>query len=110
MVDITENERRRDWRRPVLLDATLEGHPIKILDVSFGGLKGVVEIIGHSEFQPPVNKPLSLSIATKDGGSINFNLTVLRLSDPSGKFGARFDGLNDDQFQVIERLTLGRPI
>ena len=110
IIDVTPDERRRDWRRTIVLDALLDGHPIKILDVSFGGVGGAIEIVGQAEYHPELGRILPLSIESERGNTITFEVEIIRLLEPNGVFGARFTSLNDEQFRAVERLTMGRSL
>ena len=53
VIGIQNVERRRDRRQDVLLSGQLDAHPVKIVNVSFGGVGGAIEILGSSDYTPP---------------------------------------------------------
>ena len=107
VTDIHGKERRRDRRRGVILDGRLDGHPVRVLDVGFGGIQGAIEISGESEQLPIIGREYRLEL--DDGsGTVWFVITVVRVNLGKGLFGAHFTGLDDEQYRNLERLILGR--
>ncbi len=93
-----------------MLEGRLDGHPIKVLDVSFGGIGGAIEIVGHGDYQAPADENLRLEIEIGKDQTLIFEVIIVRLMEPAGTFGAQFVSLSDEQFRVLEKLTMGRPL
>ncbi len=108
VIEVSQVERRRDWRRQVLLDAVMDGHPVKVLDVGSGGFGAVLEIEGEGNYLPDVGSKVDIEIAPEAGQFSRFQVEVTRLDPVTGKFGARFRNLTDSQYKIVERMTLGR--
>ena len=109
VIGIQNVERRRDRRQEVLLAAQLDAHPVKILNISFGGVAGVIEILGSTDYIPPEDAELPLVIEGRSGSAQDFTVQVIRADARAGTFGARFINMTDDQFRVLEKMTTGRP-
>ena len=91
-----------------MLDGQLDAHPVRILDVSFGGVGGAIEILGSLDYKPETEVDLPLVIEGRNGAVEAFTVQVLRLDDKAGTFGARFVNMTDHQFRVLEKLTTAR--
>ena len=107
VVEVGLKERRRDRRRPVMLEGRLEGHAVAIVDVSFGGLAGAVEFLGKSTWLPEFGSEMVLELAPNTDKARTFAVEIIRVDTIDGQFGARFLGLDDAQYRFIERLMMG---
>ena len=110
VIEVGLEERRRDRRRPIMLEGRLEGHTIAIVDISFGGLAGAAELLGKSSWLPEAGREMELELAPNSGKARTFTIEIIRVDPVDGQFGARFLGLDDAQYRVIERLMMGRSI
>jgi hypothetical protein len=109
VIGIQNVERRRDRRQGVLLNGQLDAHPVKIVNVSFGGVGGAIDILGSSDYTPPEGVNLPLVIESASGRVEDFIVQVTRVNGRRGTFGARFVEMTDHQFRVLEKMTTGRP-
>ena len=111
IVEVAEVERRRDRRRETLLEGLLQGHPISIVDISLGGLGAAVHFVGHAEdWVPDLGGDASLELLCDSGTVHAFEVEVVRCDPVDGHFGVRFLSLDDRQYNVIERLVMGRKV
>jgi len=115
VVDIQSNERRRDRRRSVLVSGRLDGRPVKILDVSLGGVGCAVELQGGDledgqDYTASSEGYLTLEVDGRSGNTHRFLVQVTWVNESSGTFGAALGALSDDQFRVLEKLIIGRPV
>ena len=113
VVDIQNDERRRDRRRSVLVSGRLDDRPVKILDVSLGGVGCAVELAGGDledgqDYIPPGDGYLTLEVEGRSGATHLFLVQVTWVNEEAGTFGAAFGALSDDQFRVLEKLIIGR--
>ena len=92
------------------VECRLGTHPAKLLDVSLGGVGGVVELEGQNDYMPPLEETLILEITTAAGDIETFQVEVVRVDAETGRFGCRFSGLSTHQFRLMEKLTLGQSI
>ena len=91
-----------------MLEGRLDGRPVRILDVSFGGMKGAIEILGESERLPIIGSEHPLELESKGFETVRFSVTVVRVNMHRGTFGARFHELNDQQYRNLEGMIMGR--
>ena len=110
VIDIQNDERRRDRRRPVLLSGRLDGSPVKIIDVSMGGVRCAIELEGEEDISHESDTDLTLEIDGRSGDTHSFTVRVTWVNERSGTLGAAFGSLSDRQFLVLEKVMLGRPI
>lgn len=108
VIGIQNVERRRDRRQDVLLSGQLDAHPVKIVNVSFGGVGGAIEILGSADYTPPEGVSLPLVIESASGNVEAFTVQVSRVDARRGTFGARFVEMTDHQFRILEKMTTGR--
>ena len=93
-----------------MLEGRLEGHAVAIVDISFGGLAGAVEVLGKSSWLPEIGSEMELELVPNSDETRTFAIEIIRVDPVDGQFGARFLGINDAQYRVIERLIMGRSI
>ena len=110
VTNVYGKERRRDRRRDVMLHGRLDGHRVRILNVSFGGVEGAIEISGESEHLPIIGAEYHLELDDDGAETVRFLITVVRVNMGKGLFGCRFAGLDDNQYRNLERLVLGRSL
>jgi len=108
VVDVKKEERRRDRRRDVLFGASIDGVPVKVVDISISGVKGALEILaapGHV-FQEGARTVITFETGPEE--TQTFEVEIVRVADASGQFGARFVDLTDRQYRMLESAVLGR--
>ena len=110
VIEIKDDERRRDRRRPVLLPGRLDDKPVKIVDVSLGGVGCAIELEGGEDCSYESDRDLTLEIDGRSGDTHRFTVRVTWVDERSGTLGAAFGSLSDRQFLILEKLMLGRPI
>ena len=103
-------ERRRNMRRPTSVEAELKGHPVHVVDASLGGVGiGSVELMSEKDLGMAVGEEPELELRGADGRPAEFvPIEIVRTEPAHGRIGARFTGLSDDQFRLIELLIMGR--
>ena len=106
--DVMQEERRRDRRREVLIGASINSVPVKVVDLSIAGVRGAIEILSTSghQFQEGVRMVMKLDDAPAE--SEIFEIEIVHTTDSDGMFGARFVDLTDSQYRLLEQAVLGR--
>lgn len=131
VVSVIQKERRRDLRRCVNFDGLVNEGPVSVIDISASGVGATVldtpgplsvgsegyeiEIVpsqsgveGSARFEVGAEATLKL---LKDGEEIlAICIEIVRFEPDADSLGARFVGIEDDQYRIIERLVTGRPI
>ncbi len=102
-------DKRRDQRRPVSLTGSIDGVPVKLVDVSFAGVGGgVLELRNAAELTIGEGELTTLAFTTAEGRQVTMKITIQRIDPKSGAFGATFTALSGRQFDTIERLMFPR--
>lgn len=107
---VTSKERRRDQRRPADAEAWLDNFPIEIVDLSMSGIAGLCqELRAHGKLHLRVGKFANLEIAqSEDEDRIKFLVEIKRINNATGEFGAAFDEMESEDFDLIEGLMFPR--
>ncbi len=102
-------DKRRDQRRPVSLAGSIDGTPVKLVDVSFAGVGGgFMELSSAADLTIGEGEVTTLTFKTADGQQVTLKITIQRIDLKSGAFGATFTALSGKQFDAIERLMFPR--
>ena len=107
-LNIGSAQRRKAPRRDVLLAARLDGTPVRLLNLSFGGVEIAME---QSLGIDPLAIIGSEHLLEFDGvapRTAKFLVSVIWAERSEGLFGACFQDLDDQQYEKLERLVAGR--
>jgi len=108
-VSFGAKEQRRDQRRAVSIEASLDGHPVKIIDLSLTGVGGggvellETEALGLQEGQYAV-----LEFRGDNDQRVSLDIEIRRVFEDTGEFGAVFHDISEADFDAIERLMFPR--
>lgn len=105
-----KEERRRDRRRQIRVEAHLNGERVKVVDISAAGVGGFLAVHFAGDFASSIGMPARLTLKTPSGTEQEFTVELIRATEGAGLFGARFLGLDDAQYSMVEKLLLGRAI
>ncbi len=75
-----------------------------------GGVGCAIELEGGEDCSPETDSDLILEIDGRSGATHQFTVRVTWTSEESGTLGAAFGALSDNQFRLLEKLILGRPV
>ncbi len=109
-VSVASKERRRDQRRPVEAEAWLDNFPITIVDLSMSGIAGSSpELKKKGNLKLRIGQFAGLEIApSEDEERLKFLVEIKRIDEAEGEFGAAFDQLEDEDFNLIEAMMFPR--
>lgn len=123
VVSIRQQERRKDFRRQVQLEARLNGWPTEIVDISLSGV-GIGEsdkitqqsediivtepVTDFGEFPMNVGDVVNLEIFLPGEVELKMKMRIVRKDLLERNIGGRFTSLGKDNYSVIESLVTGR--
>ncbi len=113
MVRVTEvgaAGNRRHERRPSFIKAELNGQPISVLDVSVGGVGGTIELRGDSDSIPESGEMATIVLQPDGTQPVVLTVELIYVDRGLNLFGAQIVEMSDDQFQIIKRLSVGKPL
>jgi len=105
------NERRRDRRREILIEATLDDQPIRILDIGLSGFgadgakKVTKDIIWPEEGQLS-----ELRFTDYRGRDVLILINVTSVEIDEGRFGGEFVELPGNAFDVLQDIVTLRDL
>lgn len=102
-------EQRRDQRRPVSIDGTLDGQPVQIIDLSLTGVGGGgVELIETDTIELQEGQYAVLEFRGYNDQRVSLDVEIRRVFEDTGEFGAVFHDISATDFDAIERLMFPR--
>jgi len=108
-VSFSAREQRRDQRRAVDIEGTLDGYPVQIVDLSLSGVGGgCVELREKQTLDLQEGQYAVLEFRGADDQPVALNVEIRRIFDETGEFGAVFHDISDNDFDAIERLMFPR--
>lgn len=107
-IKVTRKERRRDRRRGLNLDATLDGHEVLLTDLSAAGFGAALDATTRVPFSFRVGAQLRLELKPQQGAPLTLPVEITREVGDNGVIGGVFIDLNDDAYNAIEGLLTGR--
>ena len=102
-------EQRRDQRRPVSIEGTIGGVRVELVDLSFTGVGGGTIALANAEgLDLKGGERSTLMFTGPNGLPVTMPVTIQRIDDAAGAFGAVFSELSDGDFDAIEKLMFPR--
>ncbi len=100
---------RRDHRRPIEIPAIMNSNVVQVHDISLGGLgASFLELSCDFGYMPRAGDCATLRLSFGEGVEESFKIEIAHCDVENSRFGARFVELNDRQYRIVERLTMGR--
>ena len=100
---------RRDRRRPIEVPALMNSNTVQVHDISLGGLgASFLEISCEFGYMPRAGDEADLRLSFGEGIEETFRIQIAHCDVENSRFGAKFVELNDRQYRIVERLTMGR--
>lgn len=111
VVGYANQDRRKDRRRDVVLDAKLDDQDVKILDIGLSGFGATGAYETHARTTWPVeNSRGELSFTDFRGRKIEMLVVITYADGESGRFGGNFLELSGTAFDSIQDLMLHRDL
>lgn len=107
-VTIKRKERRRDRRRPLQLDARLDGQEVTLTDLSAAGFGAALDATDRRPYGFRAGQRLRLELIPKGHEPIEFAVEIVRPLGENGIVGGVFVDLTDAAYNTIESLLTGR--
>ncbi len=108
VVAVKRKERRRDRRRTVVIRSAIGSWTAVVTDISSGGIGGLLDIMGSEDARLRPGQRVEAILPLDDLESLAFTLVITRGLGVDLSFGARFEGVTDAQFRLIESYVTGR--
>ena len=108
VVAVKRQERRRDRRRPVVIQSALGSWNALVTDISSGGIGGAIDISQGEDVSLEIGQRIQLVMPDTAQGSLTFTLEVTRAPQADLRFGARFVDIDEAQYRLIESYVTGR--
>ena len=109
-LNIESEQRRKDPRRDVLLAASLDGMPVRLLNLSFGGVEIALEQSSSSDAPPVIGSEHLLEFDGVAPRTAKFLVKVIWVETGDGLFGACFEDLDDQQYGKLDLLIMARAL
>ena len=109
LAGFTSTERRRDRRRAVVIESTLDDEEIHILDIGLSGFgaSGAITYKNQSTW-PEIDQRAELKFTDYRNRKVFVLVTITYVDSESGRFGGTFMELAGNAYDVIEGLMLNR--
>lgn len=108
-VTFSTKEQRRDQRRPVAIEASLDGQKVQIVDLSLTGVGGGgVELVETDTLELQEGQYAVLEFHGENNQRVSLNVEIRRVFEETGEFGAVFHDISATDFDAIERLMFPR--
>ncbi|MBT4905363.1 MAG: hypothetical protein HOK98_00755 [Rhodospirillaceae bacterium] len=105
------NERRRDRRREILIEATLNDEPVRILDIGLSGFgaDGAKQVTKDTIW-PEIDQLAELRFTEYRGRDVLILINITSIEIEEGRFGGEFTELPGNAFDVLQDLVLQRDL
>jgi len=111
VVGYIDQERRRDRRRAVIMDATLDGQDIRILDIGLSGFGADGAFERHDKtIWPELGGRAELVFTDYKARRVLMLIKIEAVDAETGRFGGSYIELSGLAFNVIEDLMLHRDL
>jgi hypothetical protein len=102
-------EQRRDQRRPISIEGSIGGVRVDLVDLSFTGIRGGMLSLGDAAgLDLQEGEGTVLEFTAPNGERVALPVTIQRIDDQDGAFGAVFSELSSEDFDAIEKLMFPR--
>lgn len=125
VVAVYDKNRRKDHRRPVRIEARLNGVPVTVVNISSGGVglsgsepdcdeeAGLDVIIDEpsstlEDVKLQMGDTATLDLLLKEAPVISLQIEVVRFDVEESKIGGRFINVDSHTFDLIEKVVVGR--
>jgi len=102
------NERRRDRRRELVIESTLDDQPIHIVDIGLSGFGARTET--RDRTWPMEGQRSELRFTDYKGRETLILVEITNVFVAEGRFGGKFYELPGDAFDVIQDLVMLRDL
>ncbi|MBT3401514.1 MAG: hypothetical protein HOL07_12125 [Rhodospirillaceae bacterium] len=107
----TPNERRRDRRRDVPIEATLDDQPIMIVDIGLSGFGAEGARMETKDLSWPMEDQRSeLRFTDYRGRDVLILVQIASVDPVEGRFGGKFYELPGDAFDILQDLVMRRDL
>lgn len=111
VIGYQNNERRRDRRREIVIEATLDGAPIMISNIGLSGFGATgAKKVTKDVIWPEEAQRAELSFTDYRGRETLILVVVNNVSVEDGTFGGTFIELPGNAFDVIQDLVMLRDL
>lgn len=111
VVGFADQDRRRDRRREVVIDALLDGKDIQILDIGLSGFGASGAFEKHDRtVWPTPESTAELDYTDFRGRRIEMLVEITNLDAKTGRFGGNFLEVSGAAFDAIQDLLLRRDL
>jgi len=108
-VSFSTKEQRRDQRRAVSIEASLDGHAVQIVNLSLTGVGGGgVELLETEALELQEGQYAVLEFRGENDQPVTLNIEIRRVFEDTGEFGAVFHDISAADFDAIESLMFPR--
>ena len=108
-VSYSTKEQRRDQRRAVSIEASLDGQAVRIVDLSLTGVGGGgVELVETDVLELLEGQYAVLEFRGENDQPVSLNIEIRRVFEDTGEFGAVFHDISAADFDAIESLMFPR--
>ena len=105
------NERRRDRRREILIEAMLDDQPVRILDIGLSGFgaDGAKKVTKDLNW-PEVDQLSELRFTDYKGRDVLILVTITNVEIEECRFGGNFTELPGNAFDVLQDIVMMRDL
>lgn len=105
---VMRKERRRDRRRGLNVEASLDGHEVLLTDLSAAGFGAALDATARTPFSFRVGAQLRLELKPPQGAPLSLPVEIVREIGDNGVVGGVFLNLSDEAYNAIESILTGR--
>jgi hypothetical protein len=107
-ITVMRKERRRDRRRELELEASLDGQPVALVDLSASGFGAALDATDQGIREFRVGQCLRLELQLGAGEALVLSVEITRSSPQTGVVAGTFREISDQAYNTIESLLTGR--
>lgn len=105
---VMRKERRRDRRRGLNLEASLDGHEVLLTDLSAAGFGAALDATLRTPLSFREGARLRLELKPQGGAPLSLPVEITRDAGDNGVVGGVFVALSDADYNAIEGIVTGR--
>lgn len=111
VVGFANKERRRDRRREIVIESTLDGAPIDILDISLSGFGAAgAKEVSKGVTWPTAGQRAELKFTDYKGREVLVLVKITNITVEDGRFGGTYFELPGEAFDVIQDLVMHKDL